>query len=366
MFKIPFLDLKAAYKELKEEIDEAITRVLNSGWYIRGRELEAFEQEFAAYCGTKYCVGVSNGFDALHLTLRAWDIGVGDEVIVPSNTYIATWLAVSYSGARPVPVEPLEHTYNIDPEKIEDAITIKTKAIIAVHLYGQPADMDSIEIVAKKHGLKILEDSAQGHGARYKNDSIGKQGNAAAFSFYPSKNLGAFGDGGAITTNDKNLAERIRVLANYGSQKKYLNKEKGFNCRLDELQAAVLRVKLRYLDEWNNRRKRIADTYFEGLSAKKNIKLPHVPEWADPIWHVFVIRSDKREELQNLLTANSIETLIHYPIPPFKQDAYSEFFAATNDFKITSRLAQEVLSLPMGPHLSMEEIKFVLGILNEF
>ena len=264
---IPFLDLRASYLELKTALDSAFQRVMASGWYILGEELKAFEAEFAEYCNVKYCVGVGNGLDALHLILRAMDIGQGDEVIVPSNTFIATWLAVSYAGATPVPVEPDEATYNIDPSKIEAAITEKTKAIMPVHLYGQPADMDPILKIAARHHLKVIEDAAQAHGARYKGKRTGSLGDAAGFSFYPGKNLGAFGDGGAVTTNDSTLAERVRRLSNYGSQVKYAHDVKGFNSRLDELQAALLRVKLRHLDAWNGRRRQIAAQYLRKLNA---------------------------------------------------------------------------------------------------
>ena len=358
--KIPFLDITATYKELKDEIDHAIQRVLSSGWFILGEEVKAFEKEFASYCGVKHCVGVSNGLDALHLALRAWDIGPSDEVIVPANTYIATWLAVSYSGATPVPVEPNEMTFNIDPEKIEAAISPRTKAIIPVHLYGQPADMDPILKIAKKYSIKVLEDSAQAQGAAYKGKRAGRLGDASAFSFYPGKNLGAFGDAGAVTTNDEEFAKRVRLLANYGSEKKYYNIEKGFNCRLDEIQAAILRVKLKYLDEWNTRRRNVAAMYSSGLAGCKNLTLPVVPEYADPIWHLFVVRSNRRDELQNHLTAGGIGTLIHYPVPPYMQDAYKEFEHLNNHFPIASRMAKESLSLPIGPHFTAEQVHRVI------
>jgi dTDP-4-amino-4,6-dideoxygalactose transaminase len=322
---IPFLSLKETYLELQSEIDEAVHNVLSKGIYILGDEVDSFEQEFANYCGTKYCVGVSNGLDALHLVLRAWDIGPGDEVIVPSNTYIATWLAVSYAGATPVPVEPDANTYNIDPLKIEAAITQRTKAIIPVHLYGQCANMDPINSVALKYNLKVLEDSAQAHGSMYKGKKAGSLGDASGFSFYPGKNLGAFGDAGAVTTNDETLAKRIKYLSNYGSEIKYYNAEKGFNNRLDELQAAVLRVKLKYLDKWNDKRKHLANIYFNELETKNGIILPHVPSDMEPVWHLFVIQSEKRDSLQKHLSEKHISTLIHYPVPPFCQVAYEEF-----------------------------------------
>lgn len=351
---IPFLDLKSPYFELKDELDAAYHRVMESGWYILGSELEAFEAEFAEYCEAKHCIGVGNGLDALHLILRAMDIGEGDEVIVPSNTYIATWLAVSYAGATPVPVEPDERTYNIDPALIEAAITPRTKAILAVHLYGQPADMDPINELATKHGLKVIEDSAQAHGARYKGRRTGSLGHAAGFSFYPGKNLGALGDGGAITTNDAALAERIRIMRNYGSKIKYHNEVKGYNSRLDELQAALLRVKLASLDEWNARRTERAALYGEKLSGS-GLNAPFVPEWAVPAWHLYVVRSRRRDQLQKFLQERNIGTMIHYPIPPHQQAAYAELGLTAGAFPIAETVHNEVLSLPMGPHLSAQQ-----------
>ncbi len=288
--KVPFLDLSSPYTELKEELDAAYLRVMGSGWYILGREVQAFEEEFAAYCGAEHCVGVGNGLEALHLILRAYGIGEGDEVIVPANTYIATWLAASYAGARPVPVEPDERTYNLDAGLVEAAITPRTRAIIAVHLYGQPADMDPINEVASRYGLKVIEDAAQAHGARYKGRPAGALGDAAGFSFYPGKNLGAVGDGGAVVTDDAVLADGVRVLRNYGSRVKYHNEVRGFNSRLDELQAALLRVKLTRLDEWNARRKALAARYAEALRGVPDLTLPSEPEWAEPVWHLFVAR----------------------------------------------------------------------------
>lgn len=354
--KIQFLDLKTPYIELKNEMDEAYKRVMESGWYILGKECEAFEKEFADYCGTKHCIGVGNGLDALHLILRAYGIGEGDEVIVPANTYIATWLAVSYAGAKPIPVEPDEKTYNINPILIEQAITEKTKAIIAVHLYGQPADMDSINYLAKKYNLKVIEDAAQAHGAKYKGRRTGSLGDAAGFSFYPGKNLGAIGDGGAITTNDPVLAEKVKILRNYGSKIKYYNEIKGFNSRLDELQAALLRIKLSKLDEWNGRREIVAHKYIEELHNSTNIVLPQIPEWVDPVWHLFVVRCSERDKLQNHLNSAGIGTLIHYPIPPSLSSAYADMDYKTGDFPITEQLARSVLSLPIGPHIEEHEI----------
>lgn len=351
---VPFLDLRAAYLELKPEIDEAIARVLDSGWYILGQEVEAFEEEFAAYCDSKYAVGVANGFDALHLALLAMGVEKGDEVIVPSNTYIATWLAVSQCGAVPVPVEPDERTYNIDPARIEAAITQRTRVILPVHLYGQPADIDSILAVASKYGLRVLEDAAQAHGARYKNKRVGGHGDAVAWSFYPGKNLGALGDGGAVTTDDPEVADRIRVLRNYGSRVKYVNEAKGVNSRLDPIQAAVLRVKLIHLDEWNSRRKALASFYLSHLQSC--VGLPFVPKWAEPAWHLFVVRSKDRDALQKQLSNSGIGTLIHYPIPPHLQEAYKNLGYQPGDFPIAESMAQEVLSLPIGPHLQSEHL----------
>ncbi|MDD5034075.1 MAG: DegT/DnrJ/EryC1/StrS family aminotransferase [Methylococcaceae bacterium] len=361
---VPFLDLKSPHIDLKPQLQQAFDRVLNSGWYILGNEVKQFESEFAEYCEAEHCVGVGNGLEALQLILRAYGIGDGDEVIVPSNTYIATWLAASFAGATAVPVEPIEVTYNIDPSRIEAAITPRTKAIIAVHLYGQPADMDAVNAIAKKQGIKVIEDAAQAHGARYKGRRVGSLGDAAGFSFYPGKNLGALGDGGAVVTSDAELAERIRVLRNYGSQMKYHNEIKGFNSRLDELQAALLRVKLKHLDEWNDRRRIVAGHYNESLS-EAGLKLPYVPEWADPVWHLFVVRTPQREVLQQKLSAAGIGTMIHYPIPPHLQPAYAELGFAVGAFPLAEAMHREVLSLPMGPHLEPWGVNRVVGALND-
>jgi dTDP-4-amino-4,6-dideoxygalactose transaminase len=348
---IPFLDLKAPYFELKQEIDEAVARVLSSGWYIGGTEVDQFEAEYAAYCGAAQAVGVANGLDALHLALRALDVGPGDEVIVPSNTYIATWLAVSQCGAKPVPVEPNARTYNIDPTRIETAITSRTKVILPVHLYGQPADMDPILLIANKHGLRVLEDGAQAHGARYKGRRIGAHGDVVAWSFYPGKNLGAYGDGGAITTNDSAIADRIRVLRNYGSRVKYVNDVQGFNSRLDPIQAAALRVKLKLLDAWNERRTEIASVYQTEL-LKTDLTLPFVPEWAGPAWHLYVVQHPQREVLQKEMVKADIGTLIHYPIPPHLQEAYAEAKFVEGQFPLAEKIAKQCISLPIGPHLN--------------
>src|SRR5437867_9326887 len=297
---------------------------MKSAWYILGKEVEAFEQEYAAYCGSRHCIGVGNGLEALHLVLRAWGIGRGDEVIVPSNTYIASWLAVSYADATPVPVEPDPRTCNLDPARVEAAITKRTRAIMPVHLYGQSADTGPLMALAEKHGLKVLEDNAQSQGARYHGRRTGSLGHAAGHSFYPGKNLGALGDAGAVTTDDPELADKIRTLRNYGSKKKYYNECKGYNSRLDELQAALLRVKLRKLDEWNSRRARVASQLLAGLSGLDGLILPHVPEWAQPVWHLFVVRHPRREAVQQKLTEAGIGTLIHYPVPPHLSGAYAD------------------------------------------
>jgi dTDP-4-amino-4,6-dideoxygalactose transaminase len=362
--RVPFLDLKAGYLELKDELDAAYLRVMESGWYILGKEVEAFEEEFAAYCGVKHCLGVGNGLEALHLILRAMEIGPGDEVIVPSNTYIATWLAVTYSGATPVPVEPNERTYNIDPGKIDAAVTEKTRAVIAVHLYGQPADMDPILSLARRYGLMVIEDAAQAHGALYRGRKVGGLGDAAGFSFYPSKNLGALGDGGAVTTHDPSLAKKIRLLRNYGSETKYRHELRGFNSRLDELQAALLRAKLKILDDWNGRRKKEAALYLEELKSVPLLALPHVAEWSNPVWHLFVIRTPERYKVQRALDQSGVETLIHYPIPPHLQEAYRDMSFATSSLTLAETLSREVLSLPMGPHMKPEHLFQVVSALT--
>ena len=347
---IPFLDLGAGYRELQSEIDAAVARSMASGYYIGGPEVESFEESFATYCGTTHAIGVANGLDALHLVLRAMDVGPGDEVIVPSNTYIATWLAVSQCGATPVPVEPDARTYNIDPALIEAAITPATRVILPVHLYGQPADMDPILAIARKHGLRVLEDGAQAHGARYKGQRLGAHGDAVAWSFYPGKNLGAMGDGGAVTTNDAQLADRIRVLRNYGSRVKYVNEVQGYNSRLDPLQAAILRVKLAHLDDWNARRSAIAARYQLGL-ADCGLTLPHVPDWAEPAWHLYVVQHPKRDAMQQALADAGVGSLIHYPIPPHLQQAYAAAGFVQGQLPIAEKIANQCLSLPIGPHL---------------
>lgn len=360
---IPFLNMTGPYQELKGEIDDAIARVASSGWFVLGPEVDAFEEEFARYTGAAHCTGVANGLDALHLALRAMDVGPGDEVIVPSNTYIATWLAVSQCGATPVPVEPVDATHNLDPALVEAAITPRTKVILPVHLYGQPADLDPLLEIARRHSLKVLEDAAQAHGARYKGRRVGAHGDAVAWSFYPGKNLGALGDAGGVTTNDPSIAQRIRTLRNYGSAAKYVNEVQGFNSRLDPLQAAVLRVKLRHLDEWNERRRKIAQLYREALRSS-GLGLAEVPKWAEPVWHLFVVRHPARDELQKALQERGIGTLIHYPIPPHKQQAYAAAKFHSDAFPIATNIANEVLSLPMGPHLDEVEVDRVIDAIS--
>lgn len=352
---IPFLDLGAAYQELQSEIDVAVSRVLASGWYIGGPEVEAFEAEWADYCDAKHCVGVGNGLDALVLTLRACGIGQGDRVIVPSNTYIATWLAVSEVGATIQPVEPDPRTYNITAEGIAAAVTPQTRAVLPVHLYGQPAEIDAIVDIARARGLKVIEDAAQAHGARCRGRRIGAHGDAVCWSFYPGKNLGAMGDAGAVTTNNQEISEQVRLLGNYGSRKKYVNEAQGVNSRLDPLQAAILRVKLAHLDEWTARRRRTATTYSENLD-KTGLVLPAVPDWADPVWHLYVVRSSDRDKLQQNLADAGIGTLIHYPIPPHMQEAYEALGLAHDSLPVAQQLADEVLSLPIGPHFKQENM----------
>lgn len=364
--RIPFLDMKAQYTELKSEFDQAYRRVMDSGWYVLGEEVEAFEQEFAAYLGVKHCIGVGNGLEALQLILMGYGIGPGDEVIVPANTYIASWLAVSYVGATPVPVEPKPDTYNIDPARIPEAITPRTKAIMPVHLYGQPAEMDAIWEIAEQHSLKIIEDAAQTHGGWYRDRMAGNLGSAAGFSFYPTKNLGAFGDAGAVVTNDDGLADKVRVLRNYGSRQKYDNEVRGHNSRLDPLQAAFLRIKLKHLDEWNERRCRIAQRYLDDLRLVPRLSLPAVPPGVTPVWHLFVIAHPERGRLQEYLTANGVGTLIHYPVPPHLSPAYADLGIRPGAFPITEKIANTVLSIPIGPHVSLEQAGFVVEKIREF
>jgi dTDP-4-amino-4,6-dideoxygalactose transaminase len=362
---IPFLDLAAATAELRSDIDSAIARVLSSGWFLLGREIEEFESEWAAYTGVRHCVGVANGLDALHLILRAMDIGSGDEVIVPSNTYIATWLAVTYAGATPVPVEPDIATFNLDPARIEQAITARTRAILAVHLYGRPAPMKEIVDIAARHDLKVIEDAAQAHGAEVGSVKAGALGDAAGWSFYPGKNLGALGDAGGVTTNDHRLADRIRVLRNYGSRVKYHNVEQGFNSRMDELQAAVLRVKVKHLDAWNERRAALARIYRESFDGMPMV-IPSDVSGGRHVWHVFVIRAKERDRLQRFLSDRGVSTLIHYPVPPHLQPAYRALGYSRGAFPISERIHDEVLSLPLGPHLTSSQAQRVVHAVREY
>jgi len=358
--RVPFLDVAAAYRELQPELDAACKRVMESGWYILGHEVEAFESAFADYCGVRNCIGVASGLDALQLILRGYGIGDGDEVVVPGHTFIATWLAVSYAGAVPVPVEPDDRTYNVCADAVEAAITSGTRAIVAVHLYGQPAEMDALRAVATKHGLCLIEDAAQSQGARWRGSRTGSFGDAAAFSFYPGKNLGACGDGGAITTNDGELAQRVRMLRNYGSTVKYRHDVRGFNSRLDPLQAAILDVKLTRLDEWNDRRRAIAGFYTRELCSVPGIVVPGVAENADPVWHLFVIRHPQRDRIAIRLKEAGVETLIHYPIPPHLSDAYRDLGYRAGSLPTTEALAATVLSLPIGPHLNQGAAEWVV------
>lgn len=359
---VPFLDLREVNAQYRDELVAAATRVIDSGWYIQGGEVKAFEQEFADYCGSKHCIGVANGLDALILTLRAWkELGKlkeGDEVIVPANTYIASILAITENRLTPVLVEPDERTYNLCAAKTESAITHKTRAILAVHLYGQLAPMQELIMLAKAHSLLVLEDSAQAHGAAINGKKAGNWGDASGFSFYPGKNLGALGDAGAVTTNDEELAQTIRALGNYGSDKKYENLYQGVNSRLDEMQAAMLRVKLRHLDEEIAHRRQVAEYYRRNIN-NPIIQLPEVNEREGHVWHLFVIRSDKREDLLDYLAEQGVQALIHYPVPPHQQKAYGEW--ADHRYPLTESIHQTVLSLPIGPTLSAEDCEQVVS-----
>lgn len=360
MKSVPFLDLGRLHQSIRGSLDEAYRRVVDSGWFIMGPELDAFEDEFARYSEVKHCIGVGNGLEALHLLLRAYGIGPGDEVIVPSNTFIATWLAATECGATPVPVEPSIDTHNIDPDLIANAITNRTRAIMPVHLYGQPANMDPINALAAKYSLVVIEDAAQAQGARYRGRRAGSLGHAAATSFYPGKNLGALGDGGAVLTNDDAIAEKVKKLRNYGSMVKYQHNLAGYNSRLDEMQAAFLRVKLVVLDEWNARRREIAAQYSKVL-ADADIGLPLVPEYAEPVWHLYVIRSKRRDALKAHLEQQGVSTVIHYPVPPHRQACYRDFKG--HNLPIAVMLAEEVLSLPMSSFLDAAEVAHVTNAL---
>jgi dTDP-3-amino-3,4,6-trideoxy-alpha-D-glucose transaminase len=362
---VPFLDLHPVYDELQPETDAAIQRVMKSGWYVLGPEVEAFEAEFSEFCGAKRCIGVGNGLDALKLILQAMDIGSGDEVIVPAFTFIATWLAVSAVGARPVAVDCRLESANIDAEKIEAAITPRTRAIIPVHLYGHPADMDVIRRIADKHSLKVIEDAAQAHGAMYRSERAGHLADAAAFSFYPAKNLGACGDGGAVVTDDADVAARISKLRNYGSTEKYSHELCGSNSRLDELQAAILRVKLRHLPEWNARRERVAASYLEKLGDIDGLELPFPSDPVQPGWHLFVIKHPDRDGLRERLLHRNVETGIHYPVPPYASGAYEHDDYCATSYPVAQRLSQTVLSLPIGPHITEKDVGNVISAVEK-
>lgn len=356
---VPFLDLGRSYAEIGPELDEAYHRVMSSGWYILGPEVEAFESEWAQYCGTRYCIGVGNAVQGLEIVLRAWNIGPGDEVIVPSNTFIASWLAVTHAGASVVPVEPDPETANIHPSRIEAAVTARTKAIMPVHLYGRCADMAPIVQIAKAHNLRIVEDAAQAHGATYRGRKAGSLGDAGVFSFYPTKNLGAYGDAGAVTTHDSELAERVRLLRNYGSPQKYFNELPGFNSRLDELHAAMLRVRLRHLDAWNKRRAAAAARYSDALIGT-GLRLPGASDDAEHVWHVYAVHHDQRDRLQEGLTRSDVQTLIFYPVPPHLSGAYASAGWGEGSFPIAEELARTTIALPIGPHTSEQEQQIVI------
>lgn len=363
--QVPFVSFLPMERELDSQLRAAFDRVFTRSWYIEGAEDAAFEKAFAEFCGVRGCVGVGNGLDALMLVLKAWDIGEGDEVIVPSNTYIATALAVTYVGAKPVFVEPDIRTFNIDPARIEAAVSSRTKAIIPVHLYGQPCDMEPIMAMAKKHGLYVLEDCAQAHGATYRGQKIGSFGDAAGFSFYPGKNLGALGDAGAVVSNDKALLEKVRALGNYGSDYKYHHIYKGNNSRLDEIQAAFLAAKLPHLERMNAQRRQIAQRYLEGI-RNPEIILPYVREDVVPVWHIFGIRCDRRVELEKFLNDAGIGTNKHYPIPMHLQECYRELGFRQGDFPIAEEISTTELSLPMYYGMTEEQIQYVIGKVNEF
>ena len=364
--KVPFVSFEPMHNELKEGLENAFHTVMERNYFIQGSECAEFDKEFAEYCNANYCIGVDNGLNALYLVLKAYEIGMGDEVIVPSNTYIATALAVTFTGAKPVFVEPELETYNIDVTRIEAAITDKTKAIMPVHLQGRPADMDPIMEIAEKYNLKVIEDCAQAHGVLYKGRKVGTLGHAAGFSFYPGKNLGALGDGGAVVTNNKELADKVRALGNYGSDYKYHHIYQGTNSRLDEMQAAFLRVKLPELDKWNEDRVRVANKYFEGIKNPL-IKLPLKPdETFGHIYHVFVIRCDKRDELEKYLADNGIGTVKHYPIPMHLQECYKDLGIEKGELPIAEEISDTVLSLPMYYGITDEQVEYVIDKLNAF
>lgn len=362
--RVPFVSFEPMHNEIKEELKVKFNNVLDSNWFIKGKELETFEKMFADYCNAEYCVGCGNGLDGLMLILRGCNVGAGDEVILPANTFIATALAVSYVGATPVLVE-CDEKYNIDVTKIEEKITENTKAIIAVHLYGQPADMDEINAIAKKHNLFVVEDAAQAHGAMYKGRKVGTLGDAAAFSFYPGKNLGALGDGGAVVTNNKEIYVKVKALGNYGSEKKYYHKFKGVNSRLDEMQAAFLNVKIDNLDKWNNERVEVAKKYSEKINNPL-ISLPKTDEFKNPVWHLYVIRCNERDKLQEYLNENGVETVIHYPIPVHLHDAYEELGLKEGSFERSEEYAKTILSLPVWYGMTENEVNYVCDVINKW
>ena len=363
--KIPFVNLEPMHKQIKDEIVTGFEKIYDKNWFILGKSVEAFEEEFSKYCNVDYCISCGNGLDTLSIILRGYDIGDGDEVIVPSNTYIATALAVSYVGAKVVFVEPDIQTFNIDVDKIEAAITKKTKAVIAVHLYGRPAETDKVKVLCEKYNLKLIEDAAQAHGAMYNGKRTGSLGDAAGFSFYPGKNLGALGDGGAILTNDSVLAQKVRAIRNYGSTIKYHNEYKGVNSRLDEIQAEFLRIKLKYLDKWNVDRKKSATLYLEGINNNKII-IPCINSVDESVWHVFAIRTEFRNELEKYLKDKGIETLIHYPIPIHLQKAYDNLGYKVGDFPVAETISKTVLSLPLWYGMREDEINYVISVLNQW
>ncbi len=365
---IPFLDLKKINGQIMEEITSAAKNCLLSGSYIGGNYVEDFENDYALYSDSKHCVGVANGMEAIQLSLMALNISEGDEVIVPAHTYIATWLAVSHCKALPVPVDIDIDSYNLDVEMLKEAITPKTKAIIPVHLYGQSCDLDPIISIAKERNIYVIEDAAQAHGARYKNELIGSHSDLVAWSFYPGKNLGAMGDAGAITTNNDDLAEKIRYLQNYGSKKRYINKYVGLNSRLDPLQASILKVKLSYLNIWNGKRQKLASRYLRNLDSLEKITLPKVMEHNEHVWHLFCIRADDRDKLKSYLASNGISTLIHYPIPPHLQEAYASdaTFKKNVNLTNTEEVSRTILSLPLNPCSTTDEIDYISNKLKEY
>jgi dTDP-4-amino-4,6-dideoxygalactose transaminase len=364
--KVPILDLKPAYDELRAELDAAYHRVMESGWVLLGRELAAFEEEYAASVGVRHCIGVANGLEAMQLVLMALEVGLGDEVIVPSHGYIATWLAVTHAGAKPVPCEPDSRTYNLDPSRLASLIGPRTKVILPIHLYGQTADMEAINEVAARNGVFVLEDAAQSHGALCRGRAAGALGHAAGVSFYPSKNLGALADAGAVTTNDGSLADRIRHLRNYGSKVRYHHEYLGLNSRLSELQAAFLRAKLPKLPAWNLRRAALARLYGERLAGIDGLVLPQVPAWAQPVWHLYVVRTPRREALQQHLAEYGVGTQVHYPVPPHLSKAYAAAGWKKGDFPLAEQFADEVLSLPIGPHVTAEQVEHVCRQVRSF